>query len=44
MEEKFISRLGTKVKINGSLKKGTIVIDYYSMDDLDRLYEILGKE
>ena len=42
MQEKFIARLGTKVAINGDLKKGTIVIDYYSMDDLDRLYEILG--
>ena len=42
MTEKFITRLGTKVTINGNLKKGTIIIDYYSMDDLDRLYEILG--
>jgi ParB family chromosome partitioning protein len=42
MEETFISRLGTKVVLNGTLDKGTIVIDYYSMEDLDRLYEILG--
>jgi ParB family chromosome partitioning protein len=42
MEEKFLKRLGTKVKINGDENRGTIVIDYYSMDDLDRLYEILG--
>jgi len=42
MEEKFITHLGTKVVINGDLKKGTINIDYYSMQDLDRLYEILG--
>ncbi|MCL2601460.1 MAG: ParB/RepB/Spo0J family partition protein [Treponema sp.] len=42
MEEKFIKHLGTKVVINGALDKGTIAIDYYSMDDLDRLYEILG--
>ena len=42
MEEKFIIRLGTKVKVNGNLNKGSIVIDYYSMEDLDRLYEILG--
>ena len=42
MEEKFIKHLGTKVVINGDLGKGTIVIDYYSMDDLDRLYEVLG--
>jgi ParB family chromosome partitioning protein len=43
MEEKFITRLGTKVVINGDLNKGTIVIDYYSMEDLDRLYEIIEK-
>ena len=42
MEEKFLNRLGTKVKINGDLNRGAIVIDYYSMEDLDRLYEILG--
>ena len=42
MEEKFIGRLGTKVIIDGSLEKGRIHIDYYSMDDLDRLYEIIS--
>lgn len=42
MEEKFIKHLGTKVVVNGDLNKGTVVIDYYSMGDLDRLYEILG--
>jgi len=44
MEEKFITRLGTKVVINGNLSKGTIVIDYYSMEDLERLYEIIDKK
>ena len=43
MEEKFITRLGTKVVINGDLNKGTVVIDYYSMEDLERLYEIIEK-
>ena len=42
MTEKFISKLGTKVVIEGDLYKGRIHIDYYSMEDLDRLYEILG--
>ena len=42
MEEKFITHLGTKTVIKGDLNKGTILIDYYSMEDLDRLYEILG--
>ena len=42
MTEKFIGRLGTKVVIEGNLHKGRIHIDYYSMEDLERLYEILG--
>jgi len=42
MAEKFITRLGTKVVIEGDLNKGRIHIDYYSMEDLERLYEILG--
>jgi len=42
MEEKFMLRMGTKVVIKGDLNKGAIEIDYYSMEDLDRLYEILG--
>ena len=42
MVEKFIKKLGTKVSIEGTLKKGKIHIEYYTMQDLDRLYEILG--
>jgi ParB family chromosome partitioning protein len=42
MEEKFIHHLGAKVAIRGDLNKGTIEIEYYSMEDLDRLYELLG--
>ena len=44
MTEKFLTRLGTKVIIDGDLNKGRIHIDYYSMDDLERLYEILSGE
>jgi ParB family chromosome partitioning protein len=42
MEEKFIGKLGTKVVIDGDINKGRILIDYYSMEDLERLYEILN--
>ena len=42
MVEKFIRTLGTKVVIEGDMNKGKIHIDYYSMEDLERLYEILG--
>jgi ParB family chromosome partitioning protein len=43
IEQRFIDVLGTKVVIDGDLKKGKIHIDYYSMEDLDRLLEILKK-
>jgi ParB family chromosome partitioning protein len=42
MEDRFRERLGTKVAIHGDMKKGSISIEYYSMDDLERLLEILG--
>lgn len=45
MEQQFIDILGTKVSISGGLKRGSIHIDYYSMEDLDRIYTILaGKD
>lgn len=43
LEQQFIDALGTKVAIKGSLTRGSIQIDYYSMEDLDRLYELLKK-
>lgn len=42
LEEKLIESLGTKVAIEGDLHRGSIRIDYYSMEDLDRLYNLLG--
>ena len=42
LERRFVERLGTKVTIKGSAQKGKIEIVYYSADDLDRLYEVLG--
>ncbi len=42
IEQKFIDALGTKVIVSGGLKRGFVKIDYYSMDDLDRLYSILA--
>ncbi len=35
--------LGTKVTFLGTEKKGRIYIDYYSRDDLDRIYALLNK-
>lgn len=43
--QEFISnlqrKLGTKVSLIGNDKKGRIYIDYYSQDDLDRIYEVI---
>ena len=43
VETKFIEKLGTKVQIKGDFNKGAIVIDYFSKDDLNRLYDIIAK-
>jgi ParB family chromosome partitioning protein len=41
LEQKLIEKLGTKVQIRGTARKGTVEIAFYSADDLDRLLEIL---
>lgn len=41
MEEKLLDIFGTKVRITGDGKKGTIEISYFSLDDLNRVYEII---
>ena len=45
IEQDLIGALGTKVTIRGDTQRGSITIDYFSMDDLDRLYGIItGKQ
>jgi len=44
IEEKMISRLGTKVEIHGSNQKGKVIIHYYSQEDLERIIEEISKE
>lgn len=41
LQEKLIRSLGTKVRIHHKGKKGKIEIEYYSLDELDRLLDIL---
>ena len=41
--DKLNKILSTKVSIIGNDKKGRIYIDYYSQDDLQRIYDILNK-
>ncbi|MBF0517883.1 MAG: chromosome partitioning protein ParB, partial [Nitrospirae bacterium] len=41
VEDELIKTLGTKVHINHDGNKGKIVLEYYSLDELNRLIDIL---
>ncbi len=41
IEERFIEALGTKVQLKGSLEKGSLQIEYFSRDDLDRIFQLI---
>jgi ParB family chromosome partitioning protein len=41
VREELVRRLGTKVGISGNRRRGVIQLFYYSLDELNRLYEIL---
>lgn len=43
LERKFEHALGTKVRIFHGKKRGKIEIDYYSLDDLERISKLLSK-
>jgi ParB family chromosome partitioning protein len=43
IEQKFIDALGTKVSMKGNLERGTIEISYFSRDDLERIFDIIGE-
>ena len=42
-QERLCNLLGTKVMINGNEKKGKIVIEYYSKDDLIHIFDTLSE-
>lgn len=42
LAEKLQYKLGTKVNIRGKGRRGRISIDYFSLDDLDRVLSVLG--
>ena len=45
LTQRLGERLGTRVKLSGSVRKGKLEIEYYSSEDLDRILEIiLGSE
>ncbi len=41
LEQKLIERLGTKVQLKGGFNKGTISINYFSSEDLDRIFNLI---
>ena len=41
LEQKLIERLGTKVQLKGGFSKGTISINYFSSEDLDRIFSLI---
>ncbi len=43
LEEDLQKILGTKVRVKTAKKRGKIVIEYYSLDDLDRIIRIIKK-
>ena len=41
LEQKLIGFLGTKVVLKGDVKKGSITIEYFSLDDLERVFDLM---
>ena len=44
LEKRMTETLGRKVKVNGSANKGKLVIEYYSTEDLNNLFDSLTGE
>lgn len=44
IEQSFIDALGTKVQVSGNGKKGSITIEYFSQDDLERIFSLIAKQ
>ncbi|MCH7761649.1 ParB/RepB/Spo0J family partition protein [candidate division TA06 bacterium] len=43
LERELMEKFGTRVRIEGKGKRGKVVIEYYSYEDLERIVEILQK-
>ena len=45
LEQKFIEKLGTKVQIKGSMERGSVEVQFFTKDDLNRIYYLIcGQE
>lgn len=40
LEENLMHALGTRVHVQGTAKKGKIIVEYFNRDDLERIYEL----
>ncbi len=43
LQNRILETLGVRTTFTGSLKRGRIILQYYSADELERLYEALAK-
>lgn len=43
LTEELEGKLSTRVQLSGSYERGTLSIDYYSMEGLEQLLELLGR-
>ncbi|HLF86500.1 MAG TPA: hypothetical protein VI584_05405, partial [Nitrospiria bacterium] len=43
LEERLKRHLGTNIKVAGNAKKGRIVIEFYSKEDLQRIIDMILK-
>jgi len=41
IEERLIGALGTKVSVRGDARSGSVAIEYYSLEDLERILEVI---
>ncbi|MDD3243320.1 MAG: ParB/RepB/Spo0J family partition protein [Eubacteriales bacterium] len=43
LEENLMQALGTRVHVQGTLRKGKIVVEYFNRDDLERIFELAAR-
>jgi ParB family chromosome partitioning protein len=41
LEDRLMHSFGTKARVKGTLDRGTIVLEYYNRQDLERVYELV---
>lgn len=41
LEQRFIEKLGTKAQIKGTMERGSLEIQFFSKDDLNRIYYLI---